>query len=80
MWAAIFTLKMSRNHNHPAYYVFSPVPHEELAVLKSEDRRRFKIEDCLTSPRVERTKKGADKLRYRRLSSSNSGRTDPPSF
>ena len=47
-----FYFEESRNSTHPAAFVFSPVPHEELAVLKVEDRRKFKIEDCLTSPKI----------------------------
>jgi len=47
-----FYFENARNPGHPAYFVFSPVAHDELVVLKSDDRRRFKIEDCLTSPRV----------------------------
>lgn len=42
----------SRNENHPASKIFVPVSVEELDVLKSDDRRRFKIEDCLTSDKV----------------------------
>ena len=42
----------ANNPAHPAYYVFCPVAQEELVVLKNDDRRRFKIEECLTSPRV----------------------------
>lgn len=47
-----FYFEDSKNANHPAAYVYSEVSAEELAALKTEDRRRFKIEDCLTSPKV----------------------------
>jgi hypothetical protein len=47
-----FYFEQSKKPNHPASYVYSEVGAEELAVLKSDDRRRFKIEECLTSPKV----------------------------
>jgi hypothetical protein len=47
-----FYFENARNSSHPAHCVFSPVAHDELTVLKSDDRRRFKIETCLTSPKV----------------------------
>jgi hypothetical protein len=47
-----FYFEESKNPAHPAHFVFSEVSPEELAVLRSDDRRRFKIEECLTSPRV----------------------------
>jgi hypothetical protein len=47
-----FYFEESRKPNSLASFVFSPVKHEELTTLKSDDRRRFKIEDCLTSPKI----------------------------
>jgi Z1 domain len=47
-----FYFEDARLQTHPAYYVFSPVAHDELTVLKNDDRRRFKVEDCLTSPKI----------------------------
>ena len=47
-----FYFEQSKIANHPASHVYSEISAEELAVLKSDDRRRFKIEDCLTSPKV----------------------------
>lgn len=47
-----FYFEHASNSQHPAHYVFSPVAQDELAVLRSDDRRRFKIEDCLTSPKI----------------------------
>ncbi|HXE53512.1 MAG TPA: Z1 domain-containing protein, partial [Tepidisphaeraceae bacterium] len=34
-------------------YIYVPVALEELEILAGEDRRRFKIEDALTSPKIE---------------------------
>jgi hypothetical protein len=53
-----FYFEESRIPNHPAAYIYSEVTAEELAILKSDDRRRFKIEECLTSPKVEGLRKG----------------------
>lgn len=47
-----FYFESARIQGDPASFVFSPVPHDELEVLKSEDRRRFKVEECLVSPKV----------------------------
>lgn len=47
-----FYFEESRIPNHLASFVFSPVAHDELTVLKNDDRRRFKIEECLTSPKI----------------------------
>jgi hypothetical protein len=47
-----FYFEESRKTNSLASFIFSPVKHEELAVLKNDDRRRFKIEECLTSPKI----------------------------
>ncbi len=38
--------------DNPAAYVFRPVSEDELEVLHAEDRRRFKVEECLTHPKV----------------------------
>jgi len=48
-----FYFEDSKTSGAPAFNVFSPVNRNELAVLKSDDRRRFKIEECLVSDRVE---------------------------
>jgi len=47
-----FYFENASNSSHPAHYVFSQIAHDELTVLKSDDRRRFKIEDCLISPKI----------------------------
>jgi hypothetical protein len=47
-----FYFEESRNAAHPAHYVYHPVIAEELEILRQDDRRRFKIEDCLTSDKV----------------------------
>ena len=38
--------------DNPAAYVFRPVSEDELEVLHAEDRRRFKVEECLIHPKV----------------------------
>lgn len=48
-----FYFEDSKNQQDPAAFIFVPVTREELAVLRSDDRRRFKIEECLTSEKVE---------------------------
>lgn len=47
-----FYFEDSRDATSPAHYIFHPVASEELEVLRQPDGRRFKIEDCLTSPKV----------------------------
>jgi hypothetical protein len=47
-----FYFEESKNQQDPAASVFKPVTRDELAVLRSDDRRRFKIEECLTSDKV----------------------------
>jgi hypothetical protein len=47
-----FYFEESREAGSPARFVYSAVGSEELDVLRQEDRRRFKIEECLTSPKV----------------------------
>jgi hypothetical protein len=47
-----FYFEDSRIAGHPAESIFVPVTPSELDALRSDDRRRFKIEDCLTSERV----------------------------
>jgi hypothetical protein len=47
-----FYFEDSKNPQDAAAFIFSSVSREELAVLKSDDRRRFKVEECLTSNRV----------------------------
>jgi|CXWL01.1.fsa_nt_gi hypothetical protein len=47
-----FYFEDSKDASSPAHYVFHPVVSEELEVLRQPDGRRFKTEDCLTSPKV----------------------------
>lgn len=47
-----FYFEDSKNPQDTAAFIFSSVTRDELAVLKSDDRRRFKIEECLTSNKV----------------------------
>lgn len=47
-----FYFEDSQITNSPAAFVFRPVSEGELEVLHSEDRRRFKAEDCLTHQKV----------------------------
>lgn len=42
----------SQEENTIAYYIYEPISPEELIVLKKQDRRRFKIEEVLTSNKV----------------------------
>ena len=42
----------SENEESIAYYLYEEVHEDELVILKKSDRRSFKIEECLTSPRV----------------------------
>ncbi|MDF0728905.1 Z1 domain-containing protein [Cytobacillus sp. S13-E01] len=42
----------SENEDSIAYYIYEPIIEDELQVLKKPDRRKFKIEDALTSPKV----------------------------
>jgi hypothetical protein len=47
-----FYFEDSKSAQDPASYVFSPVDINELRVLRSEDRRMFKVEECLTSNKI----------------------------
>lgn len=47
-----FYFEDSQAENNPAAFVFKPVSENELEVLLSDDRRRFKVEECLTHDRV----------------------------
>jgi len=47
-----FYFEDSRIAGHPAASIFVPVTPAELDALRSDDRRRFKIEECLTSDKV----------------------------
>lgn len=47
-----FYFEESATQNTPGSFVFKPIDDDELDVLHSEDRRRFKIEDCLLSNKV----------------------------
>lgn len=42
----------SQEENSVASFVYEPVTLEELSVLRQQDRRRFKTEDCLTSDAI----------------------------
>lgn len=42
----------SQDDSNIAFYLYKPVAEKELTVLKKSDRRMFKIEDALKSPRV----------------------------
>jgi hypothetical protein len=47
-----FYFEDSQIENDPAAFVFKPVDGSELEVLLAEDRRRFKVEECLTHDKV----------------------------
>ncbi len=47
-----FYFEDSRDATNPARYVFHSIASEELNILRQPDGRRFKPEDCLTSPKV----------------------------
>ncbi len=47
-----FYFEDSQDPSSPARYVFHSVIREELDILRQPDGRRFKIEECLTSPKV----------------------------
>ncbi len=47
-----FYFEDSQIANHPASFVFKSVTESELETLLSDDRRRFKIEECLTHDKV----------------------------
>jgi hypothetical protein len=47
-----FYFEDSQIPDSPAAFVFKPVSENELEVLLSDDRRRFKAEECLTHDRV----------------------------
>lgn len=47
-----FYFEDSSNESSPASFVFQDVPSSELALLRQSDRRSFKIEECLTSPKI----------------------------
>lgn len=47
-----FYFEDSQTENSPASFVFKPVNESELEVLLSDDRRRFRIEECLTHDKV----------------------------
>jgi hypothetical protein len=47
-----FYFEESQLQDNPASFVFRPIQESELSVLESEDRRKFKVEDCLVSDRV----------------------------
>jgi hypothetical protein len=43
----------SEEQNSVASYIYHPISSEELVILKKQDRRRFKIEEALTSNKIE---------------------------
>jgi hypothetical protein len=47
-----FYFEESQNTGSPAAYIFQSVKSDELTVLRQPDGRRFKPEECLTSPKV----------------------------
>ena len=47
-----FYFEECKTDTNPASLIYVPVSPAELSVLKGEDRRRFKIEECLTSDKV----------------------------
>jgi hypothetical protein len=47
-----FYFEDSRDPTSPARFVFRPTSSDELKVLKQPDARRFKLHECLTSPKV----------------------------
>ena len=53
-----FFFEESKEEGSIAHYVYEEVPLEELEALKRENRRVFKIEDCLTHMRVQVIRKG----------------------
>lgn len=53
-----FFFEESKEEGSIAHYVYEEVPLEELEALKRENRRVFRIEDCLTHRRVQVLRKG----------------------
>jgi len=47
-----FYFEHTDDPDHVGSYVFVPVEAEELEILEEQDRRRFKIEESLTSPKI----------------------------
>jgi hypothetical protein len=47
-----YYFEKSKDPQSPAYYMYAPIKADELNILKEEDRRSFKLEDCLSSARV----------------------------
>ena len=47
-----FYFEDSQTENDPAASVFKPVTETELEILHAEDRRRFRVEECLTHDKV----------------------------
>lgn len=48
-----YYFKESEEENTIAAYIYDPISEEELNVLKKPDRRRFKLEEALTSKKIE---------------------------
>lgn len=48
----------SQEGNNIASFMYRPLTQDELEILRQEDRRRFKIEDCLTSPAIDSLRRG----------------------
>jgi hypothetical protein len=53
-----FYFKESKDENSIAYYVYEEIPLDELAALKKEDQRVFKVEEALTHKKIEVLRKG----------------------
>ncbi|MGE3978481.1 MAG: Z1 domain-containing protein [Nitrospira sp.] len=47
-----YYFQRSQEDNSVASFVYRPLTLEELEILRQEDRRRFRIEDCLTSEAI----------------------------
>src|SRR5690606_2504411 len=47
-----YYFEASEDENSVAAHIYEPIKETELDILKKEDRRKFKIEDVLTSKRV----------------------------
>jgi hypothetical protein len=53
-----FFFEESKKDGTIAHYLYEDVPIEELAALKRENRKVFKIEECLTHRRIETLRRG----------------------
>lgn len=48
-----YYFKESEEENSIAAYLYEPISEDELSVLKKQDRRRFKLEEALTSNKID---------------------------